>query len=217
MQKSSNHIDCLDYIRAIAILAVFFYHSLGTAFGLSKLPWGPGLFRSFSVPPAFLAMLPLSLGCAGVAGFFVVSGFCIHLSFARQPAPDYVGFYIRRFFRIYPPYLVAALAFAFLVPMTRLDLHSHEGRLQLFSHLFLVNNLDGRTVYGLVPAFWSIASEAQLYAIYPLLLWLTRKLGWRGAMFFVALLEIGLRGWSDIYFTVHHAEASRWLLEMPFF
>ena len=60
--------------------------------------------RSFTLDP---------IEIVGVAIFFVVSGFCIHLSFRRGAPGDWRGFFIRRFFRIYPPYFLAVLIFAF--------------------------------------------------------------------------------------------------------
>jgi hypothetical protein len=76
---SKRHIDFLDYVRAIAIVAVFLFHSLGTACGDDQLPWGTW-FREFSVSKSFLFLLPFSYGMYGVAVFFaleiVLRGIC---------------------------------------------------------------------------------------------------------------------------------------------
>jgi len=76
------HLPFLDGIRGIAILAVFLFHSLGASFGFDKLQWD-GLFRDFDVSRSFLALYPFTYGSAGVAIFFVVSGFCIHGEFKQ--------------------------------------------------------------------------------------------------------------------------------------
>lgn len=68
----------------VAILVVFAYHSLGALFGRQQLSWHQW-FPDFNVPRSFLLLLPITLGWAGVALFFVVSGFCIHLSFSKSP------------------------------------------------------------------------------------------------------------------------------------
>ena len=120
---AERRIDFLDPIRGIAILLVFVFHSLGTAFGRDELPWGPW-FRDFNVPGSFLLLLPATFGWVGVAIFFVVSGFCIHLSYSRLP--QWSLFLQRRFFRIYPPYLVALLFFALAFPITRLHFASWQ-------------------------------------------------------------------------------------------
>src|SRR5437899_2401642 len=102
--KTSKHIELLDYTRGIAIISVLFFHTLGVMFGYDMLPWN-GWLRDFSSDQdSFLNFLPFSFGQAGVAIFFVVSGFCIHISFQQQ-GQKWSGFFIRRFSRIYPAFL----------------------------------------------------------------------------------------------------------------
>src|SRR6478752_5593302 len=83
MHLDKRHLPFLDGIRGIAILAVFLSHSLGAAYGMAMLPWD-GPFRSLDAPISFLMLYPFTYGSAGVAVFFVVSGFCIHLSHRRS-------------------------------------------------------------------------------------------------------------------------------------
>jgi peptidoglycan/LPS O-acetylase OafA/YrhL len=190
MKTPARHVDFLDYIRGIAILGVFCFHSLGAAFGSSQLPWS-GHFRSFDVSRDFLLVWPAMFGSLGVALFFVVSGFCIHLSFRRTP--DWREFFRRRFFRIYPPYLTAVLLFAFVFPVSRLSYSSLTDYANLISHVLLFHNLDDRSYFGINPAFWSIAIEVQLYLLYPCVLMLSRRQGWRQALWLLALVEGTLR------------------------
>src|SRR5947209_14137043 len=84
MNHRQKHIDFLDHFRGIAVVAVFLFHSLGTACGRNQLPWANWI-ADFDVSRTFLVLLPFSLGWSGVAIFFVVSGFCIHLNFRRKP------------------------------------------------------------------------------------------------------------------------------------
>jgi peptidoglycan/LPS O-acetylase OafA/YrhL len=196
MNNSKKYFDFLDQIRGFAIVSVVFYHILGTVCSRSQFPWGTWL-RDFSVPKSFLLLSPLSFGHVGVAIFFVVSGFCIHLSFSRKP--DWLDFWNRRFFRIYPPYLAALLLFAFIIPFswTRVGA-SKAGILQFLSHLLLLNNFKDFTIFGINSSFWSIAVEAQLYLLYPILLFLVKRLGWRKALLGIGVLEIGLRSLSSV-------------------
>ena len=46
----------------------------------------------------------LEVGSLGVPRFFVISGFCIHLRWAREGRIDYRDFWRRRVRRLYPPY-----------------------------------------------------------------------------------------------------------------
>jgi peptidoglycan/LPS O-acetylase OafA/YrhL len=187
---SSRHVDLLDDIRGIAIVGVFAFHCLAAAFGFGELPWS-GWFRNLDVPKSFLIVSPLMFGSLGVALFFVVSGFCIHLSFRRSP--DWYDFFWRRFFRIYPPYFFAVLLFALVYPGTRLSFSSLYDYAQLVSHVFLFHNLDERSFFGINPAFWSIGVEVQLYLLYPFVIALSRRHGWKNTMWLLAIVEGGIR------------------------
>ncbi len=201
-------------MRGIAILLVFIYHALGAAFGQDQLPWGR-LFSTLEVPRSFVPLLPVTFGWVGVTIFFVVSGFCIHLSFSRQA--DWPTFFTRRFFRIYPPYLAALLFFGLVFPTTRLHFTSWDDVTQFTSHLVLLFNADGRWVFGINPSWWSIAVEVQLYALYPVLIALTTRFGWRRAVIGIAGIEIGLRLTADVLNTVYGAGFPRWVCDSPFF
>ena len=209
-----RHIDFLDPIRGIAILLVFLFHSLTAAFGRDELPWGPW-FRDFHVPHSFVALFPVTFGWAGVAIFFVVSGFCIHLSFSRQP--NWALFFRRRFFRIYPPYLAVLLFFAFLFPMTRLHFSADETAVgQLLSHAGLYDNFSALWQFGINPSFWSIAVEVQLYLLYPLLILMVSRFGWRRSLVALAVLEITLRLADGVLFTARGAGLPVWVSGSPF-
>lgn len=189
ISPADKHIDFLDPIRGVAILLVFLYHSLGTAYGRDQLPWAHN-FRTLDVPPSFLPLIPASFGWAGVALFFVISGFCIHLSFSRFP--QWPSFFWRRFFRIYPVYLITLLFFAFVFNPTRLHTHSSWGLNDLVSHLCLVHNLN-RSMYSINSSYWSIGLEVQLYLLYPVLILLAARLGWRRTLLAVGAIEIAFR------------------------
>src|SRR5215469_5032900 len=141
MDNSNRHVEILDYVRALAILLVLSFHALGSAFEYEALPWN-GWIRDFSVPLSYIFLLPFSFGGVGVALFFVVSGFCIHLSFQRQ-GRDWRSFWIRRFFRIYPAYL-AAMAFAVICLQANKQTNLHDWPIwkQLLTNAFLVQNFS---------------------------------------------------------------------------
>jgi peptidoglycan/LPS O-acetylase OafA/YrhL len=203
---AQNHLDFLDHFRGLAILMVFSFHALGSSFDLFRLPWD-GWVRDYHVPFSFLALYPATLGGTGVALFFVISGFCIHLSHEKARTKAFDVFFIRRFFRIYPPYLVALLVFAFLFPMTWFPAHDPHAVGLFLTHLFLVHNVEEYYLYGINASFWSIAVEAQLYLLYPLLLVLVFRLGWMRTLWLLAILELALR----IVGTVANAEGAGWL------
>lgn len=188
MPQKQTHLDLLDYTRGVAILGVVAYHCL-IALG-AQLYWNTWV-RDLNVPLPNLLALPLNLGYLGVAIFFVVSGFCIHLSF-QQRGGKYADFYIRRFFRIYPAYLAAVLLFALWFPKTSLSFSgaaAQESWKQLISHLLLIHNFWPGTYAGINPSFWSLAVEVQLYLLYPVLLFLTARLGWKWTLILLGIIE----------------------------
>lgn len=215
MNHAKEHLPFLDGIRGVAILAVFLYHSLGASFGLYQLPW-EGMFRDFNTSRSYLLLYPFTYGFAGVAVFFVVSGFCIHLSYQRSSDKGWACFFNRRFFRIYPPYLLAICVFFFVWPWGSLQVDSLHRLAQLVSHVLAIHNLDQRSFYGINPSFWSLAVEIQLYVIYPLLMFLTIRLGWRKGLMIVGIVEILIRMVSSIYEIVYEEPLPRFITGSPF-
>jgi peptidoglycan/LPS O-acetylase OafA/YrhL len=218
MKHTISYIGFLDYFRGVAILVVFLFHSLGTAFGADQLPWGT-LFRDFSTANnsrAFLMLFPLTYGWAGVAIFFVVSGFCIHLSYVRAPEQGWRTFFLRRFFRIYPPYLVVLIIYGIILPALAIPIVRAFSWQQFLSHLFLVHNFQRSTLFGINPALWSIAVEVQLYALYPLLLLAVSRWGWYRSLLALGCVEASLRLVAGVYVAVTETPFPTGIFYSPF-
>ena len=189
------HFPFLDVLRGLAILLVFLHHSLGAAYGYYWQPW-KGLFPDFQSADAHWLLFPLTMGNCGVAIFFVVSGFCIHLSHIRRSSGSsetWKAFAIKRFFRIYPPYILALLVFYLSWPWRTYSLASPGWQHQFWSHALMLHNLEESTAFGINGSFWSIAVEFQLYLIYPILILLISRFGWRWTLFFLFTLEALIR------------------------
>lgn len=106
INNNKTNIIAIDIVRAIAALGVFSYHQ-----HIGELIDRFAKIHLFSRLDSFGAFYAVPL-------FFLISGYCIHLSnlkYVRQnislPLKLY---YKRRFLRIYPPYL-AAVVFSVLV------------------------------------------------------------------------------------------------------
>ena len=160
--------------------------------------------------------IPTHLRLCRGRGFFVVSGFCIHLSHQRSKDKGWLLFINRRFFRIYPPYLLAICTFFFLWPWGSFSIDTYSRALQLGTHLLAVHNFNGQTASGINFSFWSIAIEIQLYAIYPLMLFITRKAGWRRGLFVIALIEILIRSSQSVLGVIMGVTLPRYLISTPF-
>lgn len=173
----------IDGFRGLAILGVFALHALAAVCPISTA-------LLLDIDTVFLA--PIVYGKYGVAMFFAISGFCIHMSHRRAARKSWLHFAGQRFFRIYPPYLLALLAACFL-PGSRFSLSNLDESYQFLMHLGLVHNLDAKTLYGISFPFWSIAIEAQLYAVYPLLCWFAARHGWQPATLVAIGVELTLQ------------------------
>jgi peptidoglycan/LPS O-acetylase OafA/YrhL len=126
-----------------------------------------------------------------VALFFVLSGFCIHHSFLRSADFNPRRFFWQRFWRIYPAYLAALLAFSLLAMR---ESTAQSWTMQLLTHALLIHNFSDSTFGGLNPSFWSIATEVQLYLGFPLLLLLRRRWGIEGCLVITFLTGLAWRG-----------------------
>lgn len=164
---------CIDVLRGLAALAVLLHHSNSFFWGTHG-PYHPAwAFR--------LCHATFGHGDLGVELFFVISGFCIHLPNATAQRLKPRSFLVRRFFRIYPAYIVVVLlCFALAAAQSGLGLGSHA-----YAHHLLLN-LAGHAVFWLYsfgahgtvsPVVWTLALEAQFYVIYLLLFRVLRGVG----------------------------------------
>jgi peptidoglycan/LPS O-acetylase OafA/YrhL len=188
-ESGADHIPRLDVLRAAAILLVFFFHYYSMGPGSGWLPWN-GLVRDYSQWPIYsLPFLPVMWGgLLGVPLFFVLSGFCIHLSFLRRPDRFTVkDFYWRRFLRIYPAYFVCLVA---CVLLTQWMPYKYEVWYQVPIHMFLIHNLVKMTFSGINGVFWSLGVEAQFYLFYPLLLLARKKWGLQACLIASVALNV---------------------------
>lgn len=189
---SADRLVSIDILRGIAVLLVVIRH---LPFSLRLTPdEGPAV----STLPNWATELT-HYGEYGVHLFLVISGFCIHLRWARRADVDekipFLGFWRRRLMRLYPPYavtLVLSLAFLFIGFGVLGGRHNFP---QAFGYsdtslfvtdlillLLLLQNLNGASQRVGNGPFWSLALEEQLYLLYFPLLWLRRKYGWTAAL-----------------------------------
>lgn len=119
-----------------------------------------------------------SFGYTGVDLFFVLSGFVFAPYLAGRPLP-LLPHLLRRWFRLYPLYLVALALYAVL------HLVRGEPLLYLPQHLALLHTWQNTVVASYYnAAFWSLPPEVEFYLLLPLLARWVRSLGgllWLGA------------------------------------
>ena len=217
-QKTVGRMLTLDAMRGGAALAVVTYHALGVAPRTALSGWEAWL-------PQITAYV-VHFAFAGIYLFFVISGFCIHLFWAKaraagveKPVIDFFTFWKRRVRRLYPPYF-AALALYLCYLAYKTPVHVTGFYLwDVLLHLFMLHNLDLRTTYTINGAFWTLAIEEQLYLAYFLLLFLRIRFGWTRTLLVcfsarVVWLIVGraLSASLGIHIPVTEAAATNWFI-----
>jgi peptidoglycan/LPS O-acetylase OafA/YrhL len=150
-QVPQQHIPSLNGLRALSVLLVAASHA-----GFGRL-----------VP-----------GGLGVTVFFFLSGFLITMilrdEFATRGTIDFRNFYIRRLFRLTPPFL-ATLALGVVMVMVHL-LPGYLTPKALLAQVFYLANYysifwdPGHTIVSGTEVFWSLAVEEHFYFVYPVVL-----------------------------------------------
>jgi peptidoglycan/LPS O-acetylase OafA/YrhL len=194
-QTSPNHLYKMDVLRGLAIISVFILHCYMAYLNdhlevrIEKGDFFVNLIgKDFWA--IFLTITPFGYGWTGVQLFLIISGYLIHMSYLKSKSEkyDFRKFYLRRFFRIYPPYLVVLLFLAF--QYNRDILKSGEKLWDFFSHLIMTYNLQDSTFFSFNGAFWSLALEVQLYLIYPLFLIIRKKVGIQKTVYLLLFLYL---------------------------
>ncbi|MEP6568867.1 MAG: acyltransferase [Acidobacteriota bacterium] len=184
-----GRLQSIDALRGIAALGVVFYHAVWQS--TNAVP--ANIFRWPVKSLQFLS----SFGYIGVFLFFVISGFCIHLQWAKKRANgrvtsiEFGTFWRRRFRRLYPPYLIAFGLFMLMAALSTGINVTHFFVYDVVMHLLMLHNLDPHTCYSINGVFWTLAIEEQLYLAYFLLLFLRQRLGWGPTLLICAAARVG--------------------------
>ena len=222
--RANQHFVFVDQCRGVAIILVFLCHctlnftgalNAGLADPVSFI--GQVFSGKISIPTLieFICCYPCRIGWSGVAVFFVISGFCIQLSYSQSSKPDLTAFYIRRFFRLYPPYFLAILVFGLFFPYSRLLFDRWGNWVRLFAHLLLCNNLSSVLV-GISPSYWTIPVEAQLYLLFPILLLLARRYSFAKTLWIVGIIQFSLHVITALSFGLYRPPPF-WISASPFY
>jgi len=182
--NSANYRPEIDGLRAIAVLAVIFFHAG---------------FKTFSG------------GFVGVDVFFVISGYLITLlliSESRSQSFSLLHFYDRRIRRILPALILVMFV---CLPFAWVLMNPVELRQFLMSALSVATFSSNlffmlKTAYFDLPSetnpllhTWTLAVEEQYYILFPLLFIVVWKFNKKimGLLFFVvALISLGLAQWA---------------------
>lgn len=194
---ATAHRADIDGLRAIAVLAILFFHA--------EFRWMPGGFR-------------------GVDMFFVVSGYLITGILLREHAAgsfSLLGFYERRVRRIIPALFamllaVTVAAYVVLMPIDLRVFGQNLVAIVLFASNVLFWRRGGGTDFYFEPSAhlnpvlhtWSLGVEEQFYLLFPLILWLVWRVGRRHVLATVWVIALA----SFLYSSLIDGE---WGLGLP--
>jgi peptidoglycan/LPS O-acetylase OafA/YrhL len=184
VREHAGTIAPMDGLRGVAVAWIVLFHF--TVLRDAALdPWAAAI----ASVPAFARAV--ASGPFAVDLFFILSGFLLSLPWlihARRglPAPDARAFYARRVRRIVPAYYMhVALLFLVVMPLLhgaaywRSDLYVYA--FNAVAHALFIHNTTPLTSgsLGVNGALWTLAIEAQFYALLPLLGPLFARAPWR--------------------------------------
>jgi peptidoglycan/LPS O-acetylase OafA/YrhL len=196
-QPSGTHeMPNLDLLRSIAVLLVVVEHILLAM----RLRWIGGWDIAW-------------VGVVGVFMFFVHT--CLVLMWSLERSPNVLGFYIRRFFRIYPLAIAAVLVLVLfhLPTLQTIDGDTFYRAPAAFKNvvvnLLLIQNLGrGGNLLGVM---WSLPLEVDMYLLLPFLFFFLRQN-------FVLWPLLLLWGATAAYaFSAFPADSSTFLVCIPYF
>lgn len=198
----SERLQSIDFLRGLAATMVVVDHA--TIYGLGEI-----------VPQEVWFQIPYNIlkwGHLGVPLFFVISGFCIHLKWAKAAQKtddlqsiqiDFFAFWRRRFWRLYPPYIVA-LCGSMALLLVAYFMGRNVGSLEVYPEpklLWMLGDFLAHItmLHGFIPIFdrnagnsvyWTLAREEYFYILYFVFLIFRRRLGIISTNIRVMLLSI---------------------------
>ncbi|WP_260703159.1 acyltransferase family protein [Edaphobacter flagellatus] len=175
----------LDSLRGVAALTVVFYHGR-CAFNPHEPAW---------------YLRPFFAGHEAVILFFVLSGYVLSLPAWTQRTSAYPEYLIRRFSRIYLPYLAAAALSAlgcwvFLGSRLPLTPWFYKTWQTPFSTHLVIQQILMSTEPVWNTAFWSLRYEMEMSIVFPFLCWLISRTGRHSGVLLTCLL-IGIAGFTN--------------------
>lgn len=165
-----ERVPMIDALRGLSCLGILLYHvRVDLWIGWWRIQSYPHEYSTFAKTMSWLSVPTPFLGYA-ILLFFLISGFCIHYPQVDGSTPNWKIYLIRRFVRIYPPYLIAlglTVGLTYLVHVQWDDNTWDPER--IWRVLTLTQNYppgSGQLLSN--PSLWTIPLEMEFYLLYPL-------------------------------------------------
>jgi peptidoglycan/LPS O-acetylase OafA/YrhL len=188
----NNRIDQLDSLRGLAALTVVFNHIPFVVFA------SPFLL-------VLLRWLGINYGTGPVILFFILSGFVLSIPFLERRV-SYFPYFVKRFFRIYVPY-VFAIAIAILLSQLFYnekveEVGSYSNMLWttpislnlIFEHIYFLGNIHSNAFNGVI---WSLIHELRISLIFPFIVLMIKRLDWKMTIIICLVLST-ISGFNNV-------------------
>lgn len=182
VQQPNKRFPVIDFLKGISVLMVILFHVFFAVFFLFKKDQDK-LHQFIQSIPNWMNIVLASDKAVDI--FFMLSSFLLSYgllkAYDKRQTIHFGQFYLHRFFRIYPLFLVALLLYG-LADINKL---LTDG----WYSLLFIENIYSK---GIIPVQWSLSIEVQFYLILPfLVLFLIKRrapIRWLIALIFLAIL-----------------------------
>lgn len=183
-QLPSRTYPVVDFLKGLSVLMVILFHIFFAVFILYKDDMAQLQHFIATIPPSVSFILGFD---KAVDIFFMLSSFLLTFgllrTFDKQGTFSVSRFYLHRFFRLYPLFLVALLLYG----LADIDKLIRDG---WYSLLFIENIFSK----GIIPVQWSLSIEVQFYLVLPfLVLFIARSRSPLLWLSLLILLSMGMR------------------------
>lgn len=201
-----HDIGWLEFVKGFAMFWIIWDHINGAIFGALPIAeptndWPPVAERlsqlqplvghGFWNGPLTLFQWIGSLGIQGVQLFLIASGFGLTWSLLRHSdgEPEWRGYYVRRFWRIYPMWWVAHVVMLALGIIGVQGIAIDPARPGVWASLMGLR-IGSQQMYVFAASWWFVGMIMQFYAVFPIFYWIFKRWGWQ--RFLAILLPVGI-------------------------
>lgn len=185
--KTKERLEVIDLLRGLSCLGVLLYHiRIDLWIGWWRITSYPQEYSTFAKAMAWLSVPTPFLGYA-ILLFFLISGFCIH--YPNTPLdsnPCWKTYFKRRFWRIYPTYLIAIILTSLISYYCHIKWGDNTWNLERIIRVITVSQNyppeNGQFLSN--PSLWTIPLEIEFYVLYPLAFLILLKFGFLRLLFF---------------------------------
>lgn len=204
-QLSKNDANIIKGLGMLMIIFHNFFHFIPVGPGENEFSFSTDNFKRFlhftiANPSDFIRFTSSYFGHYGVQLFIFISSYGLFLAY-RNKNISWANFMKRRITKLYPA-LVLGIGLFLLIYVFQLQILPG---LSILKSVFLKLTL----LFGFIPnealtisgPWWFFSMIVQLYAIFPLLLWILRRKG-PNALLVIVFLFIGLSMILDLYMKI---------------